>query len=264
MVSTPVSTWSQSTFGSLAAGLPSVITKAMHAAHELALKAHLSGEMDRNDTYGHTLKVKMFEVLAHAVEQVPGVVTRKPSGGRFALPVVQETSVALLPLRYSSDRREARENAKINLSDLRRSLLMLGASTTSNEHQLTIDDVWDEDVDSRLREMAELDKQLADFGRVVTVGFGSNPRSGLWGLGWGDLSLSETSGKAVWESWEPLPEFVPAGTDLDRAPQIHPVPEHKSAYFDETDEPDELDIAALTAAEDDATADQTAVRNSTS
>lgn len=242
MESTPVSASTQATFGRLAEQLPPIISAAINTAHELALKAHLSGEMDRHDTYGHTLKVKMHEVLAEAVRHVPGVIMRKPAGGRFPLPVIQETAVALLPLRYSTDRKEARESAKINLSDLRRSLLALGTPSTAKVQQLSIEDAMsdDFDIDAHFQELAEIDEQLAAFGRVVTIGFGSSPSSGLWGLGWGDLRLADTGHTTSWESWTDLPLTSPAGLDLGPKTGLHSVGSAKSVYFDQTDESDEL------------------------
>jgi hypothetical protein len=268
MNSTQVGAWAKTRFGNLADELPAIISAAMNAAHELALKAHLSGEMDRHDTYGHTLKVKMHEVLSEAVQHIPGVIMRKPAGGRFPLPVIQETAVALLPLRYSADRRETRESAKINLSDLRRSLLALGTPTASNAHQLTIDDALADhiDIDAHFREMAEIDEQLAAFGRVVTIGFGSNPNSGLWGLGWGDLRLAETSDNTTWESWEDLPEASSSSVDLSLLAELRSVDDAKPVYFDQTDEPDELDLsprAPLTGTDEESAPTQAAGNSST-
>jgi hypothetical protein len=244
---TRVSASAKATFGSLAEQLPPIISEAMNTAHELALKAHLSGEMDRHDTYGHTLKVKMHEVLADAVRHVPGVIMRKPAGGRFPLPVIQETAVALLPLRYSTDRKETRESAKINLSELRRSLLALVTPSATKNQQLSIEDAMaddcDMDMDAHFQEMADIDEQLAAFGRVVTIGFGSNPSSGLWGLGWGDLRLAETGHKTTWESWNDLPLASPGGLDLGRTTGLHSVGTVQPVYFDQTDEADELDLS---------------------
>lgn len=245
METTPVSASAEATFGRLAEQLPPVISAAISTAHELALKAHLSGEMDRHDTYGHTLKVKMHEVLAEAVRHIPGVIMRKPAGGRFPLPVIQETAVALLPLRYSTDRKEARESAKINLSDLRRSLLALVTPSTAKVQQLSIEDAMSEDldIDAHFQEMAEIDEQLAAFGRVVTIGFGSSPSSGLWGLGWGDLRLADTGHKTSWESWNELPLPSSVGLDLTSMTGLHAVGSVKPVYFDQTDESDELDLS---------------------
>ena len=239
---TPGSAWAEARFGKLSSQLPAILREAMNTAHEIALKAHLSGEMDRQDTYGHTLKVKMHEVLADALDDVPGITMKKPAGGSFRLPVIQETAVALLPIRYSTDRREPREGAKINLSNLRRSLFALGANSATKPQQLNIEDalIDDADIDSHYREMAEIDEQLASFGCVVTIGFGSNPNSGLWGLGWGDLSLSETSDKTMWKAWEPFPEASPNANQIALAPEIRSTIDSQPVYFDQTDESDEL------------------------
>lgn len=236
------SRWAEARFGGLAAELSFVCRDAMHTAHGLAFKAHQSAEMDHNDTYGNTLKVKMHEVLLEMVKDIPGVLI-KPSGGRFDIAVVEETSVALLPIRYSNDRRITRLNAKIDISDLRRSLLALVSPNHSNPRQSTIDEALDEefDADTYDEEMCELDKQLGAFGQVATIGFGSNP-SGLWGLGWGDLRVNE-SDKAVWEEWETLPDDSSAREGIDLRPYLSTVTEgDKPAYFDQTDEVDEIEM----------------------
>ncbi|GAA3665277.1 hypothetical protein GCM10023081_00180 [Arthrobacter ginkgonis] len=241
----PVSGWAESRFGGLAAELAVAASRAMHTAHDLALKAHLSAEMVQRDTYGHTLKVKMHEVLVELLGEVPGVVLRKPAGGRFELPVVEETSIALLPLRYSTDRRVTREDAKIDLSELRRSLLALVSPNPAKAHQWTIEDALEEDLDveAHYEQLRELDEQLAAFGQVVTIGFGSNPASGLWGLGWGDLRVDEENGKAVWETWEALPENASTHEGITHRPALRTVSEEPElTYFDQTDEADELNI----------------------
>lgn len=245
MGSTPISIWSEARFGSLAADLVPAVTRAIHAAHELALRAHLSGEMEHNDTYGHTIKVKMNQILGDELQGLPGVVLRKPAGGRFQLPVIEETSVALLPIRYSTDRQVARENAKIDLSAYRRSLLALVNADPDKGQQLSFEDALmdDEDIDAHYQQIRDLDEQLAAFGQVATIGFGSNPTSGLWGLGWGDLRVHEDSDVAVWESWEALPEVESKADSTSHRPALHSVSAvEEQTYFDQTDESDDLGL----------------------
>lgn len=250
MESTPKRTWSQARFGALASDLAIVVRQALQLAHELALKAHLSGEMDHNDTYGHTLKVKMNQVLAEKLQKLPGVTLRKPAGGRFHLPIVDETSTALLPIRYSTDRRVTRDDAKIDLSAYRRSLLSLVSANPDKGQQLSIEDALsgDIDVDAHYQQMRDLDQQLAAFGQVATIGFASNPTSGLWGLGWGDLRVDEDNDTAVWESWEALPE-IHAGLEPSlQRPTFRSVPALDAVYFDQTDEADDLGLLPRTGA----------------
>ena len=244
----PVSTWSEARFGSLAADLVPAVTRAIHTAHELALRAHLSGEMDYNDTYGHTIKVKMNQILADELQGLPGVVLRKPAGGRFRLPVIEETSVALLPIRYSTDRQVTREAAKIDLSAYRRSLLALVNANPDKGQQLSFEDslMDDEDVDAYYQQIRDLDEQLAAFGQVATIGFGSNPTSGLWGLGWGDLRVHEDSNEAVWEAWEALPGVESEVDATSHRPTLRAVSaDEEQTYFDQTDESDESDDLGL-------------------
>lgn len=244
MGSVPVSTWSEARFGGLAADLGIAVRQALQTAHELALKAHLSGEMDPNDTYGHTLKVKMNQVLADKLQELPGVILRKPAGGRFYLPIVEETSMALLPIRYSTDRRVTREDAKIDLSAYRRSLLSLVSANPAKGQQLSIEDALngDEDVDAHYQQMRDLDQQLSAFGQVATIGFASNPTSGLWGLGWGDLRVDEENDVAAWESWEALPEVDARLEPTLQRPTLRSVPVVDAVYFDQTDESDDLGL----------------------
>ena len=244
MTDNQISKWAEARLGTLAGELPYKIGTAVKAAHDFALKAHLSAEMDQNDAYGHALKVKMHQTLEEALENTPGVILRKPSGGRFSLPIIAETSVALLPIRYSTDRQISREKAKINLSDFRRSLLALVGPNRANGQQLSIEDAMDQDldVDAHYEQMAELDEQLRSFGQVVTIGFGSNPTAGLWGVGWGDLRVDEDKQVAVWEFWEELPEETVPSALAPRTPLGVISAPNEPTYFDQTDEPDTLDL----------------------
>lgn len=269
MDSSPVSAWAENRFGKLANQLPAILRDAINSAHEIALKAHFSGEMDRQDTYGHTLKVKMHEVLADALQDIPGVIMKKPTGGNFLLPVIEETAVALLPIRYSTDKRESREGAKINLSNLRRSLFALGTNSAANPLQLSIEEALIDDaaLDAHYQEIAEIDKQLASFGSVVTIGFGSNANSGLWGLGWGDLTLSETSDKTIWDAWETFPEKSLHTDQFSRTPEIRLTVDSQPAYFDQTTDSDELSLSPrdpLTGSEGESTSNQAAGNSRTS
>ena len=48
--------------------------------------------------------------------------------------------------------------------------------------------------------------QLANFGRVVTIGYASNPAGGIFELVWGDVELvDEETGQVMWRYWEQLP-----------------------------------------------------------
>lgn len=152
--------------------------------------------------------------------------------------------MALLPIRYSTDRRVTREDAKIDLSAYRRSLLSLLSANPAKGQQLSIEDALngDVDVDAHYQQMRDLDQQLAAFGQVATIGFASNPTSGLWGLGWGDLRVDEDNDVAVWESWEALPEVDADLAPMLQRPTLRSLPAVDAVYFDQTDESDDLGL----------------------
>ncbi|MGH3652396.1 MAG: hypothetical protein ACRDT3_05535 [Glutamicibacter sp.] len=230
--------------------LPPLIASAVNTAQDLSVRAHISGEMEKGDTYGNTLKVKVFEILEEKLAAVPGISFKKPARGRFALPIVEETSVALLPIRFSSDPKIDRLNAKITMSELRKSLLNLATPNALDRRQATVEEFLDDDFNadtydaSRLDEDAELDQldeQLARFGRVVTVGFGSN-QDRIWELGWGDLR--EVSGEPFWGYWELLPVAATVSHEL---PNIKILDSEASndevVLFDELEDSDELSLS---------------------
>lgn len=92
-----LSTWARAALGNAAAELAEAVPLGLQQAHEISLRAHLTAEMESNDTYGHTLKVKQFKCLEEAVRDIEGVEIRRPAGGRWDLVVIPETNVALMP-----------------------------------------------------------------------------------------------------------------------------------------------------------------------
>lgn len=241
-----VGSWALEAFGEAAEDLFTRIPGAVRAAHTAALTAHVSAEMTSNDTYGHTLKVKQYELLVQHIRDVPGVTTRRPQGMRFELAVVPETNVAILPLRYTTDPKERREDSRLPspVSDLRKSLLGLNSSATP--HQLTIEHAFEDDemLAVGLEELEEVDKQLRKFGRIVVVGYASNPTVGVWGIGWGDLELEdEATGKVLWTHWESLLENSALMSSKDVPARTVTVIADESSRFDSTEEEDDFDLA---------------------
>ncbi|MGW9567017.1 hypothetical protein [Prescottella equi] len=235
------SEWSRERFGDAAEEFLQAIPLAIQGAHEQAVAAHIASELSTNDAYGNTLKVAQYEQLIACTAHIPGVVTRKPADvrSRFELVVLDDTAVVLHPWRYAADGWSRREDAKLPkpLSDLRRSLLTLAPRVVDS--QLSFDQI-DADPEDLAEEEAVLE-QLAQFGRVVTIGYASSP-SGLFDLGIGDAELVNTeTGAVVWHQWEPLsltggpirqrPTVVPApsaavvsgGRRFDDAPLDEPV-----------------------------------------
>lgn len=248
-----VSQWANATFGSAAAELSLAAFTAMNEAHELALRAHITAEMESNDTYGHTLKVKQFTTLVDEAAKISGIDTRKPQGGRFPLVVIPETNVALLPWRYSTDRHDLRERSRLGtpVSDLRQTLL--GLNSSDSALQLTIEDALLDDaaLEQRFLDEREVDEQLSRFGRIVVVGFGSNP-SGIWGIGWGDVEIEDVATGAVrWPNWESLQEFAaaPAGELSWALRPTHALAEQTLELperFDQVPDEDSFDLVART------------------
>jgi hypothetical protein len=157
-----------------------------------------------------TLHVAQYEALVAECGDLPGVSIRKPRDvlGRFDLVVRDEPPIVLYPWRYAIDQSAPRERAKLRppVSDLRKSLLSLSASTLPG--QLTLDQaaIDPEELETQLAEEQALLDQLARLGRVVTVAYASNPGAGIFDLGWGDAELiNEKTGEVQWHYWEQLP-----------------------------------------------------------
>ncbi|MGW0020963.1 hypothetical protein ACWDUD_21805 [Rhodococcus sp. NPDC003382] len=198
------SAWAQERFGDAAEEFLHAIPLAIYRAHKQALAAHIAGEINANDAYGNTLKVAHHEQLIECTAHIPGVATRKPADvrSRFDLVVLDETAVVLYPWRYAADGWTPRETVKLPkpLSELRRSLFTL--TRRSVETQLSFDQI-DDDPRDFADEQDVLD-QLAEFGRLVTVAYASNP-TGLFDLGIAEVDLvDEETGSVVWSHWEPL------------------------------------------------------------
>lgn len=198
------SAWVRERFGDAAEEFLHAIPLALHRAHQQSVAAHIAGELRTNDAYGNTLKVAQHEQLIACTAHIPGVVPRKPTevASRYDLVVFDETAVVLYPWRYAVDGRTRREDAKLPtpLSELRRSLLTL--APRNPEIQLSLDQI-DEDPQDFADEQDLLD-QISEFGRVVTIGFASNP-SAMFSLGIGEVALADPETGAVeWPHWEPL------------------------------------------------------------
>lgn len=216
------SEWAKARFGGYAGDFARHVTQAIHSAHDRAMAAHLAGELDSSDAYGTTLAVAQHEELNARSRHIDGVAMRKPSGirSRFDLVVFGPTAVVLYPWRYAVDAKTSRVNAKLRkpLSDLRVNLLTL--APPSQDRQLSL---LDEQID--LRESEELDSlesQIADRGRVVTIGYASNPSAGIIDIGWGDAELVDLEiGTVHWSHWEPL-----SGVELATSRvNLRPVPD---------------------------------------
>lgn len=247
--------WARRRFGAAAADLGQAVAAGLQEAHRLALLAHLGSELTTNDAYGAALKVTQHEQLIAATADVPGVVARKPTGvvSRFQYVVVEDMAVVLMPWRFANTRATRRVDARMPtpVSDLRKSLLSLGTggqpATQLVLEQSALDDGQ---LEAQLAEEQEVSAQLASFGRVVTVAFGSNPTDGLFDLGWGDAELiSEDTGHVFWHFWESLPaaDLRAAGLGVPTpAPlrSVDPVDGSRVGRFDAAPLNEDLGLAA--------------------
>lgn len=190
--------WRWARFGAMADVVATDIPTAVRQAHLDALGAHNGGHMKDHDTYGNTMKVRVPEILLETLGDREGIFIDRPDdGGRFPLAVIQETSVAIWPVRVGRDRGVGHEALRLRtpVSDFRRSLLSRGSEYAA---QLVLDP------DSE-NGYSWQDPRGRRFDRVVVVAYCSSPDGGVWDLGCGDLELVNASrGEVVWHHWESL------------------------------------------------------------
>lgn len=226
------STWAEQRLGSQCARIKHEVCLAIRDAHIDAVRAQLAQSSKSRDAFGHTLAVAQHEILNTRLATIPGVVLRRPAGvrSRFEYPVIEETRVVLMPLRYSSDTRKQRNDCRIDLSELRAALL--GTAPMRPEAQRSIFELEDPDATDRAdiayaEEVAAFE-EMSKAGRAVVIGFGATPDR-LFGFGWGELSIENAAtGQVSWPHWEDLPVFgtdakVPAAPSLRAVPEPEPV-----------------------------------------
>lgn len=152
----------------------SSIAAAVNKAHLDALGAHNAGHMKAHDGYGNTMKVRAPEILIETLSELDGIFVDRPDeGGRFPLPVVAETSVAIMPVRIGRDRSVGHQGLRLPtpVSEFRRSLLSQGSEYAA---QLVLDPASPDGY-------AWHDPRGRRFDRVVVVAYGSSPRRTAYG-----------------------------------------------------------------------------------
>ena len=244
------SLWAHTRFGDVAGDLARAVARAIYQAHGRALAAHISGGLTSNDAYGAALHVAQYEELAAECSDLPGVSIRKPKAvrGRFPLVVCDDPPVVLYPWRYATDTAVPRERAKLRppVSDLRKTLLSLNASTVTD--QLTLDqaELDPEQLEAELAEEQALLSQLASLGQVVTIGYASNPGGGIFELVWGDVELlDEETGRVMWRYSEQLPPPGDLVTDVASRQPVRPTDgdgHHRTGRFDDAPLQDDLGL----------------------
>ncbi len=211
--------WAEQRLGSQSARIQHEVCLAIRDAHVDAVRAQLAQSSKSRDAFGHTLAVAQHEMLNERLATIPGIVLRRPAGvrSRFEYPVIEETRVVLVPLRYSSDARKQRRNCRIDLSELRTALL--GTAPTPPEAQRSIFELEDpsatERADAEYAEEVAAFEEMSNAGRAVVIGFGATVDQ-IFGFGWGELSIENpATGQVSWPHWEDLPIF---GTDAKVPP----------------------------------------------
>lgn len=226
------SNWAEQRLGSQCARIQHEVCLAIRDAHIDAVRAQLAQSSKSRDAFGHTLAVAQHEMLNNRLATIPGVVLRRPAGvrSRFEYPVIEETRVVIVPLRFSSDARKQRNDCRIDLSELRTALL--GTAPMRPEAQRSILELEDpgaaDRADAEYAEEVAAFEEMSKAGRAVVVGFGATPDQ-LFGLGWGELSIENpVTGQVSWPQWEDLPIFgvdeqVPLAPPLRAVPDTDPV-----------------------------------------
>lgn len=250
MIEPKPSPWAQVCFGAVTNDLLQGFSRAVRQAHEQGLAAHVAGRLSSNDSYGSTMYPAVYQQLAVECQDIPGVTFRKPrdAAHRFKLPVIEPTRVVVYPWRYATDNATPREKARFRtpVSGLRKTLLALSEDTTS-DIQLTLEQGArdPEELEAELTEMQAILEELQTQGRVVILGFASNPH-GIFDLGVGEIELTdEQTGTVKWRYWEPLPPQAEQGAGDEPRRPVSPVAgaDHgQSIRFDEAAEEDDLGL----------------------
>jgi hypothetical protein len=241
--------WAQARFGAVAEDLAQAFSRAVYQAHEQGLGAHAGGRLDSNDAYGSTLHPAVHQQLAVECQDIPGVKFRKPKDAtyRFKLPVIEPTRVVVYPWRYATDNATPRERARFRtpVSDLRKTLLALNEDTIHNQLTLEQGARDPEELEAELAEEQAMLEQLKTQGRVVILGFASNPQ-GIFEVGVGELELTdEQTGRVEWRHWEKLPPPGEHGASGESRRPVAPVPgdgHDQGLRFDETAAEDDLGL----------------------
>jgi hypothetical protein len=243
------SSWAVARFGAVANDLTRAFSRAIHQAHEQGLGAHVGGRLDSNDSYGSTLHPAVHQQLAAECQDIPGVKFRKPKDAtyRFKLPVIEPTRVVIYPWRFATDNATPRERARFHtpVSDLRKTLLSLNEDTVGNQLTLEQGARDPEELEAELAEEQAILDQLKTQGRVVILGFASNPQ-GIFDLGVGELELTdEQTGRVGWRHWEPLPPPGEQGAGGEPRRPVSPVPgdgHDQGVRFDDAAAEDDLGL----------------------
>jgi hypothetical protein len=201
------SRWARERFGDAAQVLLQEIPVALKRAHESALRAHLGLGVTTNEAYGLIWVVQHLELVGRLRGRgIEGFRVIRPKGARYELAVIGET--VLYPWRYADETRRSLEDARMELSEVRRNLLALAEEPVAA--QLSFDEAHLDagELDAAYEEDRQALLQLAAGVGLVTIAYASNPHAGILHIEWGEARQADEDGHLVWKYREPLPLTV--------------------------------------------------------
>lgn len=209
-------------FGRVAPIVQNAVIETVLAAQAAALRVHIEHGLPERDPYGTALRGHLNRGLLTRLEDVPGIVARKPAGqrARYDLPVVEDTGVALYWWRVPGDGRTRLLDAKLpRVSHLQQHLMTFAPTVV--EPQMTIEHaaMTEDELDKHFTEDEEFSRQMTEAeGRTVTLWVSASP-DGLFDFGWGDAELVDAeTGQLAWPRHHSLKNI--AAVSLVPAPEV--------------------------------------------
>jgi len=218
------SPWATQRCGDAAAALYRAIPKALQLAHERALAGHEAVGLSSNDIYGHLWQTQ-HEELIKQVGDIDGVRLIKPKGVRYHLASVGPHNTILYPWRYGDSLHVDVDQAKMRMSEVRRSLLELNPPALDRQGTLDQAAMSEEELRALDEETAKVLEEMSTGGRMIMIAYASNPYSGILRIYWGEATEADKDGRLNWLHREELPVIVPPGEGtLGGGKPVRPVP----------------------------------------
>ncbi|MFF0637807.1 hypothetical protein ACFYTS_35550 [Nocardia sp. NPDC004151] len=214
--------WEVAQFGDLAIEVRAAVWQALEAAHLRAVASHEGSGLSSNDAYG-LMWLILPEELAKALAAVTPVRTPRPKGARYCLTVLDESNLIIYPWKYGDTAYAPLESAKMNLSDVRKRLLALGATNGSDQLSLDHAAMSDEELQAELQAEEAFLHDAAEAGRLIVLAFAANPHAGVLRVFWGDASLGDESGRLDWSHVEEIPRMGEIGGGESRPVSARPL-----------------------------------------
>lgn len=210
------SRWARERFGDAAEVLRREIPVALRRAHERALRAHLGLGVKTNEAYG-LIWVAQHEELVAGLRRcdIDGFRVIRPKGARYELAVIGE--VVLYPWRYADETRRPLADARMELSEVRRTLLALAEEPVAAQLSLEEAQLEAAELDAAYEADRQALLQLAAGVGLVTIAYASNPHAGILRIEWGEARQGDADGHLVWKYREALPATLAAEDGHTRA-----------------------------------------------